>query len=184
MVCPRGSFPTLASFLFPACLPRQGTAYSHMTSLQKRHGPSKGWKKNFQMQSKVRREMSLFIHLFCFLGSPLHPPHIEVPRLGITSELQLPAYTTATATWDLSHVCHLHHSSWQHWILNPLIEARDWTCILMNTSWIHFCCTTVGTLRDEFIEIRNTASTAGWLPGGQGKPTPNGIWLLLFIARE
>ena len=69
--------------------------------------------------------MSLFIHLFCFLGSPLHPPHIEVPRLGITSELQLPAYTTATATWDLSHVCHLHHSSWQHWILNPLIEARD-----------------------------------------------------------
>ena len=25
-----------------------------------------------------------------------------VPRLGVDSELQLPAYTTATATWDLS----------------------------------------------------------------------------------
>ena len=28
---------------------------------------------------------------------------MEVPRLGIESEVQLPAYTTATATWDLSY---------------------------------------------------------------------------------
>ena len=26
------------------------------------------------------------------------------------------------------------HSSWQHWILNPLSRVRDWTCILMDTS--------------------------------------------------
>ena len=50
---------------------------------------------------------------------------MEVPRLGIQLELQLLAYTTATATWDLSLVCDLHHSSQQHWILNPLSEARD-----------------------------------------------------------
>ena len=31
----------------------------------------------------------------------------EVPRLGVESELQLPAYTTATATWDPSHICEL-----------------------------------------------------------------------------
>ena len=37
--------------------------------------------------------------------------HMEVPRLGAESELQLPAYTTATATPDLSHICDLHHSS-------------------------------------------------------------------------
>ena len=30
---------------------------------------------------------------FCFLG--LQVQHIEVPRLGVKSELQLPAYTTA-----------------------------------------------------------------------------------------
>ena len=36
---------------------------------------------------------------------------MEVPRLGVESELQQPAYTTATAAADLSHVCHLHHSS-------------------------------------------------------------------------
>ena len=37
----------------------------------------------------------------------------------------LPAYTTATAMTDLSHVCNLHHTSWQCQILNPLSKARD-----------------------------------------------------------
>ena len=35
---------------------------------------------------------------FCFLG--LHPWHMEVPRLGVESELRLLASTPATATWD------------------------------------------------------------------------------------
>ena len=35
---------------------------------------------------------------------------MEVPRLRIESELQLPTYTTATAMPDASHVCNLHHS--------------------------------------------------------------------------
>ena len=58
----------------------------------------------------------LFFCLFVFLGP--HPRHMEVPRLGVESELQLPAYATATAMPDLSCVCDLHHSSWQCWILN------------------------------------------------------------------
>ena len=58
----------------------------------------------------------------------------EVPRLGVESELQLPAHTTATALWDLSQVCDLHYTSWQRWILDPLSEARDGTRILMDTS--------------------------------------------------
>ena len=41
---------------------------------------------------------------------------MEVPRLGVPLELQLPAYTTATATQDPSHVWDLHHSSQQHWV--------------------------------------------------------------------
>ena len=52
---------------------------------------------------------------------------MEVPRLGVESELQLLAYTTATATWDPSRICDPHHSSQQRWILNPLSEARDGT---------------------------------------------------------
>ena len=48
---------------------------------------------------------------------------MNVPRLGVESELQLPAYTIATATPDPSRVCDLHHSSWQHQLLNPLSKA-------------------------------------------------------------
>jgi len=61
--------------------------------------------------------------LFCFLGP--HLWHMEVARIGVKSELELPAYTTATAMPDLSCVCDLHHSSWQCWILNPLSKGRD-----------------------------------------------------------
>ena len=31
-------------------------------------------------------------------------------RLGVESELQLPAYTTATALSDLSPICNVHYS--------------------------------------------------------------------------
>ena len=61
---------------------------------------------------------------------------MEVPRLGVQSELQLPAYNTATATPDPSRVCDLRHSSRQHQILNPLSEARDGTQILVDTSQV------------------------------------------------
>ena len=47
-------------------------------------------------------------------------------------ELQPLAYATATATPDLSHICNLRHSSGQCQILNPLSEARDRTCVLMD----------------------------------------------------
>ena len=42
-------------------------------------------------------------------------------RIGAAAE----AYTTATAMLGLSHICHLHHTLWQCWILNPLSEGRD-----------------------------------------------------------
>ena len=58
---------------------------------------------------------------------------MEVSRLGVESELQLPAYTTATATPDPSHICDLCHSLWQCQILNPLRKARDRTHIHKDT---------------------------------------------------
>ena len=67
---------------------------------------------------------------------------MEIPLLGVKSELQLLAYTTATATaaatQDPNCICDLHHSSRQHRILNQLSEARDQTCVLMDASQIHF----------------------------------------------
>ena len=74
-------------------------------------------------------------HLFLFLG-PLFR-HREIPRLGVESELQLLTYARATATRDPSHVSNLHHSSWQHRIVNPLSKARDRTHNLMVPSRIH-----------------------------------------------
>ena len=58
---------------------------------------------------------------------------MEVPRLGVELELQLPAYATATAMWDPSHICDLCHTLWQPQILNPLSEAKDGTHILTDT---------------------------------------------------
>ena len=48
------------------------------------------------------------------------------------------SYTTAIATQDPSHVCDQQHSSRQRQIPDPLSEARDRTCILMDTSQIRF----------------------------------------------
>ena len=64
--------------------------------------------------------------------------HMEVPRLGVKSKQQLWAYTTATANTRSNGVYNLHHSSGQCWILNPLREARDQACILMDTSWVPY----------------------------------------------
>ena len=58
----------------------------------------------------------IFFFFFCFLGP--HPRHVEVPRPGVKSELQLLAYDTATAMQDPSLVCDLHQSSQQCQIPN------------------------------------------------------------------
>ena len=67
---------------------------------------------------------------------------MEVPpppvAYGGLISLQLPAYTTATATQDPSRICNLHHSSRQCWKLTLLSEARGQTCNLMFLSQILF----------------------------------------------
>ena len=78
----------------------------------------------------------LFFFFPFFLGP--HPWHMEVPRLGVESELQPLAYATATATPDSSCIGDLHHSSRQCPILNPLSEARDRTCVLTDASRAHY----------------------------------------------
>ena len=77
--------------------------------------------------------VGFFLFLF-FLG--LHLRHKEAPRLGVESELQLLAHTTATAMQDPRSSCDLHHSSWQCQIPSPLSEARDPTLLLMDAGQI------------------------------------------------
>ena len=69
--------------------------------------------------------VSYLMKVTIFLLFRAHLQHMEVPKLGVESDLQLLAYTTATAMPDLSQVCNLLHSSQQHRILDPLSEARD-----------------------------------------------------------
>ena len=111
--------------------------------------------------------MYVHMYVFCFLGP--HPMHVEVPRLGAQLELQLPAYTTATATSDPSHLCDLHDSSQQCRILNPLNEATDGTWNLMVPSQICFLCATIGSpIYLFFIQ-------------GYNQPHLSYIWILKYI---
>ena len=64
----------------------------------------------------------------CLLG--LHLQHMEVPKLGVEWGLQLPVYTTATATHGPHHICDPHHSS------RSLSEARDRTYIRMDANQV------------------------------------------------
>ena len=76
---------------------------------------------------------SFFVFVFSFLGP--HLKNIEVPRLGVRAAAT--ATATATATRDPSYICGLHHSSQECRILNPLSEARDQTCILIDASQVY-----------------------------------------------
>ena len=85
---------------------------------------------------------------------------MEVPRLGVELEVQLPFYAIAIAMPDLSCVCDLHHSSQQHQLLNPLSKARGQTCNLMVPSRIYSSCTTMGTPSFILNSFKTTISGA------------------------
>ena len=79
----------------------------------------------------------IYLSLIYFLG--LHSWHMEVPRLGVES----------------SYSCQPTPQPQQCWIFNPLNKARDRTCILMDHSWIHWHCTTVGTPYSYLVLIKS-----------------------------
>ena len=88
---------------------------------------------------------------FDFLGP--HLQHMEVCRLGVQSELQLPAYTTVCSNarskpclWPIPQLMAVQ-------IPDPLSDAGDWTLILMDSSWIRFCCIMKGTPHDGFLNV-------------------------------
>ena len=104
----------------------------------------------------ISLSLSFFFFFFCFLGP--HLLQMEAPRLRVQSELQLPAYTTITATQDPRHTCNPHRSSWQRWILNPLSDAREWTHILMDTIRVCQLLSHDRNCRSLDFNIRNLGS--------------------------
>ena len=79
--------------------------------------------------SSLNVYLFFFFFFFFFRAAPTA---YGVPQLGVESELQLPACTTATAIPDPSHICTICHRLWQCQIFNPLSKAREQTCILMD----------------------------------------------------
>ena len=132
----------------------------------------------------------LFIYLLTyllivFLG--LHLQHMEVPRLGVESELQLLAYTTTIATQDLSYVCDLYHSSRQcqslthwarpgiepmsSWILARFVTTEPWRELLWRILNGHRCFAASPRKEVESISSLLEPGLLLWFP------LPNRMWL-------
>ena len=69
---------------------------------------------------------------------------MEVPRLGVESELQLLAYTTVTAVQNPSLILHLRPIPQLMTMPDPQPIGRG-QGLNLDTSWIIFCCATMGT---------------------------------------
>ena len=72
-----------------------------------------------------------------FIG--LHLRHMEVPRVGAELELQLPAYTRATVTPDLSHICdttaYSNTGSLTHWSRPGIKLLSSWMLVGFVNRW-------------------------------------------------
>ena len=95
---------------------------------------------------------------------------MEVPRLRVELELQTPASTTATATWDPSRVSDLHCSSRQSQILNPRSEARGRTHILMDPSCALYHWGMTGTPSFSFFIEGQLFYDVVWISVQQSDP--------------
>ena len=71
----------------------------------------------------LRVVLDIPVFFFLFFLQP-HPRHMDIPRLGVELELQVPAYATATAMLDLSCMCDPCCRLQQYRIFNPPSKAQ------------------------------------------------------------
>ena len=76
-----------------------------------------------------------------FLGGGGYPWHMEVPRLGVESELWLGCKPCLQPTAQLRATPDP----------SPTERGQGVTCTLLGTSWAHFRCATPGTLHAVFL---------------------------------
>ena len=101
---------------------------------------------------------------------------MEVPSLGTELEPQ-----PQQSRIGVLSVTYIHHSSRQHWILNPLNKARDWTCILMDTRWVHSHWATMGapptffSCLSSFLSYKLIMSGVHGLPCKQWNPSTQNL---------
>ena len=78
---------------------------------------------------------SCFFALFCFCLFRALTAY-RSSQAGVQIRATAAGYTIATAIPDPSHVCNLTTAHSNAGSFNPLSEAGDRTCVLMDTSWI------------------------------------------------
>ena len=84
---------------------------------------------------KLEITVLVFGLFVCFLGP--HPNIWRFPGQGSNRSHSCQSTPQPQQCQDLSHVCDLHHRSWQCWNFNPLSKARDQTYILTDSSRVH-----------------------------------------------
>ena len=103
------------------------------------------------------KSKSLFVFFFFSLGP--HSRHMEIPRLGVQSELQLLATVIATATPDPSSVCDLHHSA--PWVRQGIEPTYSWFLVRFISA------APQQELLERFLKYTNLIShggSVGWEP--------------------
>ena len=76
----------------------------------------------------------------CFIFLRLHLWHMEGPRLGVQLQVQILAYTTATATWDPTHsvtytTVHGNTGPLIHWARLGTEPASSWMLVGFANRW-------------------------------------------------
>ena len=121
---------------------------------------------------------------FFFLGP--YPQHMEVARLGVELELQLPVYTTATEMPDLSWIviyttAHGIARSWTHWAGPGIEPESSWILVRFVTAELQqelqqivFLCAQL--CARPRAGLKALAGSLFWLDRGQSMHTLTGRW--------
>ena len=99
----------------------------------------------FDLYSFITRCLEVYFLFSFFLFSFFRAVLIAYGSSQARSQIGTVANGLHDSPINQSHICSLHHSSQQCWILNPLSKARDRTCVLMDTSWVCYHWAMTGT---------------------------------------
>ena len=102
----------------------------------------------------IKSFIILLIYLFCLFRTAPMTYGGSQARGQIRAIAASLCHTHGNA--DLTCVCELYHSSQQGQIINPLMEARNWTHILMDSCWVHYYWATVVTPNKRFFKKQIT----------------------------
>ena len=107
------------------------------------------------------RSLICFLFFFCFFFFFLL---FRATSMAYGTSKARGPIRAVTAMPDMSHICTLYQSSQQHRILNWLRKARDWTHIIVDTSWDYNLLSHNGNSPLFFKFSFLTAVLLGWFP--------------------